>query len=305
MKTTHRVWIFFDLKKNKESKPLTLTQAQIFILNLRLKDFDQFLIWTPGWVQWAPLSVFLESEQSIFTSMKPKKLNIKTPASKGEQELVDFSTRVTKTKSRRTRRKKSTQNPMNAILVDSETNTDTALTSTVDTQTSSVFESTNSFITTEIDSVKQPAVQDYGYYFNDFSIHDVKRMEKQNRAEKVLEKHIDQRHHERENMRIEVILVSATGVSFRTHSQNVSLGGTMLEDVVPTEYAKHPFDIIFINKFESDPRQSRLLLRCKVVGDFTHPRRLVFVSPNKETLDRLENFILTYKKYSKKTSKAV
>ncbi len=300
MKTTHRVWIFYDLKKNKESKPLTLTQSQIFILNLRLKDLDQFLIWTPGWVQWAPLSVFLESEQKIFTSMKPKKLNVKPVENKNSQDLLD-SSKVTKTKSRKTRKKRLPRDPMNSLGLDEQTNTTSEFTETHETHSSSAFESTNSFLTTTVEN-QRPQSQDYGYYFNDFSIHDVKRIARKDKQEKVLEKQMDQRSHNRENMRIEVILVSATGVSFRTHSQNVSLGGTMLEDVVPTDYAKHPFDIIFINKFESDPRQSRLLLRCKVVGDFTQPRRLVFVSPNKDTLDRLENFILTYKRHSKKTA---
>lgn len=310
MKATHRVWIFYDLKKSKESKPLTLTQAQIFILNMRIKDFDQFLVWTPGWVQWTPLSVFLDSEQKIFTSMKipkPKQIHV-TPSNK--LELVDDDTQSKSIKSKRNRKKTIPKNPMNSVMADphehhtmaSQTTTDMTL--TAEGVTSSIFQSTQSLLTTDVEEIPN-ATHDYGYYFNDFSIHDVKKIARKKSGKVVIEEKVNQRHYMRENMHIEVILISANGISFRTYSNNVSLGGVLLEDKVPQEYAKHPFDIVFINKFESDQRQARLLLRCKVVGDVTKPERLIFVSPNKEALVKLNFFIQTYKNHANKSAKAV
>lgn len=304
-KTTHRVWIFYDNRKNQESKPLTLTQAQIFILNLRMKDFDQFLIWTPGWVQWMPLGDFLDSEQNVFTSMKiprPKVLNVK-PAKK---LIIDDLDTINKASTKKTKRRSAPKNPMNSATAEMESeNTSTSSVSIITmTEHTNPFPQTESYLITNVDENKPKPAQDYGYYFNDFSIHDVKRMVRKGKSEKSLED-LDRRRHLRGNMRIEVILVSATGVSFRSHSKDVSLGGTLLEDKVPPEYAKHPFDIIFINKFETDQRQSRLLIRGKVVGDVTHPERLVFISPNPETLMRLEKFIHAYAEHAKKNTKAV
>lgn len=304
MKTTHRVWIFFDLKKNMESKPLTLTQAQIFILNLAIKDFDQYLLWTPGWVQWTPLSVFLDSEQNVFTSMKapkPKNLQVKkTPTV--DFETTDVSKKTVRTRGKKVRRKKTSKNVLEAFLNAEEANTDISM--TMEGNSDSIFEKSENCLTTDVET-NAPRTPDYGYYFHDFSIHDVKRLARTKNAEKVLTTELEDRRYERANMRIEVILISAKGVSFRTHSQNVSLGGTLLEDQVPVEYAKNPFDIVFINKFESSERHSRLLLRCKVVGDFTRPQRLVFVSPNKDTLMKLEEFITAYKNHARRTTKAV
>ncbi len=78
MVQTGKIWIFYDSKNKKQSKPLNLTQAQALILNLAQKKNFQAYIWTPGWQEWVDLKSFLEVDQDYFVvppSIKKKTLD--------------------------------------------------------------------------------------------------------------------------------------------------------------------------------------------------------------------------------------
>lgn len=78
MVQTGKIWIFYDSKNKKQSKPLNLTQAQALILNLAQKKNFQAYIWTPGWDEWIDLKSFLEVDQDYFVvppSIKKKTLD--------------------------------------------------------------------------------------------------------------------------------------------------------------------------------------------------------------------------------------
>ena len=64
-----KIWIFYDKKKSKKSKALTLVQAQSTLLSLINKDPQRYYIWTPGWEEWVPLDQFLSTKQTYFALM--------------------------------------------------------------------------------------------------------------------------------------------------------------------------------------------------------------------------------------------
>jgi hypothetical protein len=114
----------------------------------------------------------------------------------------------------------------------------------------------------------------------------------------------DRRKDERHAFKIEVVLVSKVR-SFRTHSRNISISGTMLDKEIPNEFLKKPFDLIIVNPFEPDATKSRLLFRAKIVGDMSDPRRLMFLEQDPEMTARLEALLkayVTYQSQMKKTA---
>ena len=100
MVQTGRIWIFYDSKNKKQSKPLNLTQAQALILNLAQKKNFQAFIWTPGWDEWLDLKSFLEADQDYFVvppSIKKKNLD-KTSVTKTLTRFKDIQNEATQTR---------------------------------------------------------------------------------------------------------------------------------------------------------------------------------------------------------------
>jgi hypothetical protein len=96
MVQTGKIWIFYDSKNKKQSKPLNVTQAQALILNLAQKKNFQAFIWTPGWDEWVDLKSFLEVDQDYFVvppSIKKKNVD-KTSVTK---TLTRFKETMTST----------------------------------------------------------------------------------------------------------------------------------------------------------------------------------------------------------------
>ncbi len=73
MKTQGKVWIFYDPDKKRQSKPMSVVQAQVVILSLKKKELSRHFIWTPGWTEWVRIDHFLASEQKYFTDVQPPK----------------------------------------------------------------------------------------------------------------------------------------------------------------------------------------------------------------------------------------
>jgi hypothetical protein len=93
--------------------------------------------------------------------------------------------------------------------------------------------------------------------------------------------------------------------SFRTFSKNISLGGTLLEDEIPKDFLGKPFDLIIINRFETDKNKGRLLFRAKIVGDIINPRRLMFTEADPQMTARLNALLKAYTTYQEQMKKQV
>jgi hypothetical protein len=79
------------------------------------------------------------------------------------------------------------------------------------------------------------------------------------------------------------VLIANHLKAFRTLSQNLSLTGLLLKDLLPTEFAEKVFDVVLI-KTDASNKKTFFLFRGKAVGRSTRSRRVKFeaMAPDSE-----------------------
>ncbi|WP_413559622.1 PilZ domain-containing protein [Bdellovibrio sp. HCB209] len=274
MKTQGKVWLFYDAEKKIQSKPMSVVQAQVFLLSLKKADYPKCFIWTPGWPDWTSVKEFLKSGQNYFVMTKPPK-----PGGKTVTNII------------------APKNDDKTALIELGGDADPTMTHTTVTK--------SGFFTRVSDgqAIKSSAPMDYGYYHHDFNGDDLD-ISKINKIAapdkvKVYEESIsrnedsDRRKDTRHYFKIEIILVSKTK-SFRTHSKDISISGTQLEKEIPREFLNIPFDLIIVNPYEKDSSRGRLLFKAKIVGDMTDPRRLMFIEQDSDMTAKLDSLLRSY-----------
>lgn len=97
----------------------------------------------------------------------------------------------------------------------------------------------------------------------------------------------------RHDLKIEVLLISKKGKSFRSHSKNISLSGTLLEDNIPFDYYGCIFDIVVVNRYAKEAAHSRVQIKGRTIGDGVS-RRIEFEPLPKTTGDKLEMLLSKY-----------
>lgn len=259
MKTEGKLWVLFDSVKNKKTKPLSVVQTQMMILTFKSRDMSNYHIWTPGWDSWLPLTEYLSSEQKHFVKAQPPE-----PVCKPKEPSKMLKSVTTS-------------------LRDSE--------------------KTSGSIRTYTEMAKEDvrASVDYGYFYNGFNgddlslsgipdHHSVRIRLSQNDLASMKDRRATPRH----DFKIEAVLVTKRGTSFRSYSRNISMTGTLLEDEVPKDFFNKPFELILINKFEKDPRNNRVHLTGRIIGDLSDPKRLVFLGHTDELSLKLKKLIDAY-----------
>ena len=93
----------------------------------------------------------------------------------------------------------------------------------------------------------------------------------------------------RYKIRVWVTLISGTQ-SFRAFTREISLGGLSLEHKVPTALLG-TFCRIYVHGASEG---ERIEMRCRVAADPRNPRRIQFLSPEPEALERLSLWIKTF-----------
>lgn len=274
MKVTGKVWVFYNAESGKQTKPLSTVQAQMALLSLKERDFRSIHIWTPGWENWQPVQSFLSSGQTVFALTQPPKPERQSTRSKSSKSSV-------------------------ADVIDEITNTLSGNSSSESPYTE----------VEDIHSVKSRT--DYGYFHQDFNGEDldlskIRKVVKsvKFRIPKHNEKNSDNKRRTsiRHDFKLEIVLFSDER-SFRTYSQNISLGGTLLEDEIPKGFLNKSFSLIIINKFEQDPNKRQLLFKAKIVGDITNPRRLMFLEADLHMVARLDALLKAYITYQEQIRK--
>lgn len=287
MVQTGKIWIFYDSKNKKQSKPLNLTQAQALILNLAQKKNFQAYIWTPGWNEWIDLKSFLEVDQDYFVvppSIRKKNLD---------------KTSVTKTL---TRFKEAQTETINTRVTE---NFDKTVLIPLDPGSSMFQEPKQKFTEVKKDGPNQKI--DYGYFYPDFKAENIDpeitrlrgRLKTGLSRESVKPESptnlsADRRENIRYNFGIEVILITKKGKTFKSESENISISGVKLRDSVPQEFLMVDFSVVIANKLEKDPKKSRIHFNSKCVGDVTDSKRLVFINPDIKSQKILEEMINSY-----------
>ncbi|WP_413583283.1 PilZ domain-containing protein [Bdellovibrio sp. HCB288] len=268
MKTQGKVWLFYDAENKTQSKPMSVVQAQVFLLSLKKSDHSKYFIWTPGWPDWSSIKEFLTSNQNYFVMTKPPQPK-ETPSQEDDENTAVIEVNdADKTKS-------GTMITMSGLF----------------TKVSAG------------EPAKKKATVDYGYYHHDFNGDDLD-LSKINKVAppdkvKVYEEaessneDSDRRKDTRHNFKIEIILVSKTK-SFRTFSKDISISGTQLEKEIPRDFLNVPFDLIIVNPYEKNTTRGRLLFRAKIVGDMTDPRRLMFIEQDEDMTRKLDSLLKSY-----------
>ncbi len=158
---------------------------------------------------------------------------------------------------------------------------------------------------TKIERDEQKTV-DYGYWFQDFHAVNLKESMKAAKAAPPIKitREIERRVAERHDFKIEILIMDVRGKIFKTHSENISLSGTLLHEPVPIELLQGHFELIIINKLEKNPAIARILFKGKIVGDITNPHRLSFVEPGEDMTAKLENMFAAYQRAQEALMKA-
>lgn len=343
VKGTGKIWIIFDSATQKQTKPLSVLQAQMVLLKLRGRNPQRFFLWTPGWSEWIPLNVFLSSGQTYFvfdTAPRPdlpvndeKTVKATRPATPPPQSHSRPSPEDrfenTITKVLHPEFESGTDVEVDAISVNKSMPDITLTRSQSDHQApsddhpaSGEFTHTGAFTrimtTQEMNEAgKAPRKEEpSSYWYEEFSAEKIDPDAKPNMQINLPKNerkgpapaatspgHDNRRSSERHEFKIEVILLSKTGKTFRTQSMNISLGGTLLKDEIPKEFLHIRFDLILVNKFEKDPAKGRLHFQGRVVGDYMDPRRLMFLESDTETQRRLEIMLRSYLEQRKDAKK--
>lgn len=265
MKSEGKIWVIFDASADKKTKPMSLVQAQMMILSFKVRNLHQYHIWTPGWNEWIPLAQFLSSNQKYFVQAQPPEPLINREKQKVSEVTISISNMP--------------EEKPKAVRDDSVTNP----------------------FYTSIVPPEDIRKTDYGYYYNEVNGDDLtlSGLPDKPSVEIVVSRSglgspKDRRATPRHDFKIEAVLLTKKGASFRTFSKNISLTGTLLEDEIPKDFIHRQFEMILVNKFEKDPRKSRVHLTGKIIGDISDPRRLIFLEQDDETAMKLGKLINDY-----------
>lgn len=225
--TEQNLWIIFDSVTQIQSRPLTQEQLQSAIFKMKKTDLNRFHIWTPGWENWQSLKLFLDSEQTVFIK------DLETAKNLSEEKTV------------RRRKKEKTEVTNTKSITKSAT-----IIRLTDEMTKTSFKLKNKESSFDGDKLTWSGAEPP----KDLNFSKLKSNQYSKRAV-------------RHELKIEILLISPKGKTFRSHSKNISLSGTMLSDNVPFDYYGTTFDVVVVNKHTENKMNSRVQLKAKTVGE--------------------------------------
>lgn len=271
MEIKGQIWILYHAIVKKQTKPMSTVQMQKLLLSLKLRDINDFFIWTPGWIEWQSLVSFIRSTQTFFVLTA-----IPTPPQKKDSGNIPMADLLDEHS-----RSKIIEN---GIFNDDETK-----------QMFVDLEAEGQFTLVETVHPKADKKDEYGYFSGDFKAEDIDV----NAAPSLKDNQentftSNRRVADRHNFRLEIVLISKNAKTFKTFSKNISLGGTLLEDPVPKDFLNGEFEMIITNRFEADKNKARLHFNGKIVGDIKNPQRLTFKEAKQPMMKKLEAMLTAY-----------
>ncbi len=291
--TEGKVWVFYDAQAKKQSKPLSLVHAQIVVLSALKDDVNRYFVWTPGWKDWKSLGDFLKTDQTYFAISEPSLPNIMKPPKAApnspQKEQVKSSASSTAAPSQ------------NSARID-----DDQLEAITASISASIREGsfTDVQLSNEVQTISHYPAPDFNG--DEFDIKKVKDQEEKTQkinSEKIKEssdpsiEYKEKRTSTRLNLKIEVILMNKMGLSFRSHSKNISMGGTLLSSKIPNEFLNLILDVIVVNKFENDDLKKRVAVKGRVIGtlgDKSTQNRIVFEPMPGPIRNKLSELLTAY-----------
>ncbi len=270
-----KLWVFYDSLSKTQSKPVSPEQAQTVILKMRPPEIGRFFIWSTGWDNWQPLKSYLETDQKNFVSTF-----ITTKGNLNEETVKATFREVTEQTQTSFQMRKEVEKE--AEITASKTFADIRLGE----------ETVSKVIPAETEIIKDPVVQFDGDEITWSGIQkpkvDFSALNKSmaNRAT-------------RHELKIEILLISPKGKTFRSRSKNISLTGSLLQDTIPFDYYDTNFEVVVINNNTKDPLKARVKLIANTVKSEGLTQRIHFTNTTdgqKKSLQALlEDYIATQK----------
>lgn len=283
-------WVFYDTFAKIQSNFMSTSDSQSSILKMRPQDVERYLIWTAGWQNWQALKSYLESDQKNFVSTftvsgKAAKSDVDTIKAL-KKEVLDH----TQTNAHSSTHTHASHKPRKDKNEDTITKSYSSI---------HLEEETISRIVRQEQEQQQTLSSDVKNFDIDeltWSKQEKPKVDFSNIKHKTMSKR-DLRH----ALKIEILLISAKGKTFRSRSKNISLSGSLLEDTIPFDYYDSIFDVVIINTQTRDPAKSRVKITATVVSNNgALSQRIQYVNATiKQKMDlqlMLEEYIKNQKK---------
>lgn len=266
METTGKVWIFYNIKTQQKTQSLSHEKAQLFILDLTKHEMRYIVAWTPGWKKWIPVKEILKSESSYFPL---------PPAT----AKVDTNSEFTLSKSGRPNSKSEKSNPRQETITNTQSGDARFERTYTEVQlSSSTTDHQKDFLPDAVNWENTPVLP----------------LLKKNLESDMSED--ERREYRRFPHRIEIVIMTRKGKSFRSSSANISLGGVLLREAIPSEILNDAMDLVIVNPFPDSDTPSHLMMKCKIVGDTKNKKQLMFFDVTYEIQTQLYNILDKYKK---------
>ena len=225
-------WIFYDSFSKTQSNPISTDEAQMAIFKMKTKDWPRFFIWTPGWAEWQSLELFLKSEQKVF--------------------ITGFASAHTNPGNQETVKQDINQNEVGIKSVTKKV----------------LHEITKSFSGVVIE--EEPVYEEASVGKSSFDGEELSWSKTEKPAinfKKLADKMSFSRRDTRHELKIEILLISPKGKTFRSNSSNISLSGSLLEDNIPFDYYGIPFDVVIVNRAAENHVNARVTLKARTIGE--------------------------------------
>ncbi len=226
------LWIFYDSFSKTQSNSISTDEAQMAIFKMKIKDWPRFFIWTQGWANWQSLDLFLKSDQKIFiTRFASAQKNL------SEQDTVKQTV---------------ARNVLEMKKVTEDTHKE-------------ITKSFSGVVIAEELADTEPILGKSSFDGEELSWSKTEKPEIN--FKKLADKMSFSKRDSRHEVKIEILLISPKGKTFRSNSSNISLSGSLLEDNIPFDYYGIPFDVVIVNRAAQTNVNARVTLKAKTVGE--------------------------------------
>lgn len=279
MSTTGKTWVLLDGITKIQSQPLPTEQLQLAILKMNERDWTRFYVWTAGWANWQLLKDFLSSDQREFA----------LPGVPVSEENVKAHIQA------QIQNKNRAQAPVPHPQQEE------------DTVTKAANWQPNGKAMTMVNSTEETFTEAH-HMQKDFNGDHLDIEKAHHKPPDPLNfKEINEAYKnraERHELKIEILLISQKGKTFKSYSKNISLSGSLLEDNIPFDFYGVPFDLIVVNRNPTNPQNGRVQVRAQTVGDGL-TQRVRFINVTEMQKQRLMNLLNDYLTQQTKVSRKI
>jgi len=271
----NKTWILLDNLTKIQSQPISLDDLKLAIARLPKHEYIRYFIWTTGWQNWQPLNEYLESDQKTLSVTLQSVTDLKnpTPLNQNDNTLTQTKLDFTSSQNEKTVHHENTYSAQSSLTY--------ATTSDYQKPDKNLINKND--YNGDLIEAKAPTVN----HLNFKSINDPYHARS-----------------ERHEFKIEILLINKKNKTFRSFSKNISLSGTLLEEVVPIDFYDDNFDLVVVNRNPTNTLNARVQLRAEVIKNEGLTQRITFISMTPIQKQRLKDLLNDYINQQKKKKSA-